>query len=206
VFDVDATITAGTVLQFWTFPENERSRRISVDLIMTDGTNLRDSGAKDENGISMHPGAGRGVLNQWTLTRCKLGGWLVGKTIDRVVIAYDYGPDTGPVSGFVDDIALFNSGAVTGVFSPDFSQAEVSIPMYPNPLTADEFTLDLSNIAGASGILMQVFDVWGRALLQKNLRAGQIETVALPHLPAGTYWVALTGDHFRYSKKLMKRF
>ncbi|WP_239014434.1 hypothetical protein [Archangium violaceum] len=65
---------------------------------MTDGSTLRDSGATDVNGISMHPGASRGTVNAWTQTKSRIGQWLAGKTIDRIMITYDYGPLTGACS------------------------------------------------------------------------------------------------------------
>src|SRR5205823_3755313 len=52
VFQVNIPVTANTKLSFWTFPQTALSRYVSVDLIMTDGTTLRNSGATDINGIS----------------------------------------------------------------------------------------------------------------------------------------------------------
>jgi len=107
-FDVNIPIQSTTQLSFWTYPQNSLSQHITVDLIMTDGSTLRDSGATDSNGVSMHPGAARGTVNAWTQTRSRIGQWLAGKTIDRIVIAYDYGPLTGDFRGYVDDIAIAN--------------------------------------------------------------------------------------------------
>jgi hypothetical protein len=76
--------------------------------IMTDGTSLRDSGATDVNGLGMHPGASRGTVNAWTQTKSRIGQWLAGKTIDRILLTYDYGPLTGDFVGYVDDIEISN--------------------------------------------------------------------------------------------------
>ena len=54
-FDVDVPITADTELMFWIYPQQELGRYVSVDLVMTDGTTLRDSGAIDHNGIIAFP-------------------------------------------------------------------------------------------------------------------------------------------------------
>lgn len=105
-YDVDIPVQASTSLSFWTYPQNSLGRYASVDLVMTDGSTLRDSGAKDLNGVSMHPGAGRGTVNTWTQTKSSIGQWLAGKTIDRILIGYDYGPLTGDFSGYVDDIEI----------------------------------------------------------------------------------------------------
>ncbi|WP_394848473.1 glycoside hydrolase family 71/99-like protein [Pendulispora brunnea] len=107
-FDVNIPVQAATQLSFWTYPQNSLSQHITVDLIMTDGSTLRDSGATDLNGVSMHPGAARGTVNAWTQTRSRIGQWLAGKTIDRILIAYDYGPLTGDFRGYVDDITIAN--------------------------------------------------------------------------------------------------
>jgi len=107
-FQLNVSVQSNTYLTFWTYPQDDLSRHVTVDLIMTDGSTLRDSGATDVNGISMHPGAGRGTVNAWTQTRSRIGQWLAGKTIDRVLIAYDYGPLTGDFRAYVDDIEISN--------------------------------------------------------------------------------------------------
>jgi hypothetical protein len=106
VFDVDIPVDTNTLMHFWTYPTNEISRFVSVDLIMTDGTSLRDSGALDINGGSMHPAAGRGIVNTWTKTTSVIGTWLAGKTVDRILIAYDHGPETGDFRTYADDISI----------------------------------------------------------------------------------------------------
>jgi len=106
VFDVNIPVNLTTDLNFWTYPLDANGRYISVDLLMTDGTTLRGSGAKDMNGVSMHPATGRGTINMWTRTKCNIGNWLNGKTIDKILIAYDNGPSTGNFSGYIDDISV----------------------------------------------------------------------------------------------------
>ena len=73
---------------------------------MTDGTTLRDSGATDLQGVSMHPGAERGTVNAWTRIQSRIGQWLAGKTIDRILVTYDYGPQTGDFRAFIDDLEV----------------------------------------------------------------------------------------------------
>jgi hypothetical protein len=79
-----------------------------VDFVCTDGTTLRDSGAVDQNGISMHPGNSRGTVNLWNQVQCNVGQWLNGKTIDRILVGYDLGPSTGQFHGYIDDIQINN--------------------------------------------------------------------------------------------------
>ena len=37
----------------------------------------------------MHPGAERGAVNAWTRIQSRIGQWLAGKTIDRLLVTYD---------------------------------------------------------------------------------------------------------------------
>jgi hypothetical protein len=62
-----------------------------VDLVMTDGTTLRDSGARDQNNDKMHPqfGKKRGTVDQWSQTKSIIGQSLNGKTIDKILIGYE---------------------------------------------------------------------------------------------------------------------
>lgn len=82
-------------------------RYVSIDLMMTDGTTtLRGTAATDVNGVSMHPATGRGTVGSWTKTTSNIGLWLNGKTIDKILVAYDNGPSTGDFSTYMDDIAI----------------------------------------------------------------------------------------------------
>jgi hypothetical protein len=85
---------------------------VAVDYHCTDGATLRDSGALDYNGISMHPNAGHGgnlPLNAWTNIKCNVGQWLAGKTVDKIWVAYDHPPATGQFRGYIDDIKITNN-------------------------------------------------------------------------------------------------
>jgi hypothetical protein len=108
VLDVNIPVSATTKLKFWKFPTNNLSRYVTVDLVMIDGTTLRDSGAQDQNGASMHPGTAKGTVNVWGQTISNIGTWLNGKTIDKVLIAYDHGADTGDFKAYIDDIIIEN--------------------------------------------------------------------------------------------------
>ncbi len=62
----------------------------SVDLITTDGTTLRDSGAKDQNGLSAHPATdiSKYARDNWYHRKISLD-LLAGKTLKGVMIATD---------------------------------------------------------------------------------------------------------------------
>ncbi|WP_146210035.1 hypothetical protein [Vitiosangium sp. GDMCC 1.1324] len=111
VFDVNIPITAATKLSYWIHPQQDNARYVAVDFVCTDGSTLRDSGASDLNGFSMHAHAGHGraiPLNTWTQIRSNVGQWLNGKTIDRILVSYDRPASTGDYRGFIDDIVITN--------------------------------------------------------------------------------------------------
>jgi hypothetical protein len=111
VFDVNIPITASTRLSYWIHPQQDNGRYVAVDFVCTDGTTLRDSGATDLNGVSMHANAGHGgaiPLNTWTQIRSNVGQWLSGKTIDRILVSYDRPAGTGDYRGYIDDIVITN--------------------------------------------------------------------------------------------------
>jgi hypothetical protein len=106
-FQTAIPVDINTRLSFWTNPQNANGRYVSVDLITTDGTALRNVGAKDTTGVAMHPSTGRGTIGSWQKTVCYIGQWLQGKTIDRIVIAYDDGaPSVGNILSYIDDISV----------------------------------------------------------------------------------------------------
>lgn len=110
-FDVDIPVNETTQLSYWLYPEQELGRHVAVDFRATDNSTLRDSGAVDQYGVSMHPGSAKGVVGEFTETRCDVGKWLAGKTIDEIYVAYDYTPDTGYFAAWIDDIVISDSAA-----------------------------------------------------------------------------------------------
>ena len=106
VFSVNIPVNSNTKLSYWSYPGNTLGRFVAVDLIMTDGTTLRDSGAVDQNGVSVHPAAGRGAVGQWSQTICNIGQWLNGKTIAKIDIAYDHSGATNEFLNWLDDIEI----------------------------------------------------------------------------------------------------
>ncbi len=51
---VSLSITSDSYLEYYIYPQNDNGRYVGVDFHCTDGTTLRDSGAVDQNGYSMH--------------------------------------------------------------------------------------------------------------------------------------------------------
>src|SRR5260370_9413869 len=82
VFSVNMPISSTTVLDYWIYPQQDNGRYVAVDFHCTDGTTLRDSGAVDQNGFSVHPNAGHCgniPINAWSEVRSNLGPQLPGK-------------------------------------------------------------------------------------------------------------------------------
>lgn len=109
LFDVHTPIAADSTLTYWIYPQVANATSVAIDLSLTDGRSLRDSGAVDQFGVRAHPqfqGEGnRLILNQWNQIRVSLAP-LAGGTIDQIRIGYDQPRNTGLFRGYVDDIQL----------------------------------------------------------------------------------------------------
>ena len=116
VFDVDVAVTPSTELSYVIYPDFERddlrypSTFASVDLAFTDGTRLSELDATDQHGATLSP---RGqaasktlYTNQWNLKRSRIGAVAAGKTIDRILVAYDNPDGPADFGGWIDDIDI----------------------------------------------------------------------------------------------------
>jgi len=116
VFDVDVAVTADTELSYLVLPEFNRedlsnpATYTAVDLAFTDGTFLSELKAVDQNGIVVSAaaqGASQTLYTaQWNKRTARIGKVAAGKTVDRILIAYD--KPSGPTAfrAWYDDIAL----------------------------------------------------------------------------------------------------
>ncbi|RSM53875.1 alpha-mannosidase, partial [Actinoplanes sp. ATCC 53533] len=116
VFDVDVAVTADTELSYLVLPEFNRedlsnpATYTAVDLAFTDGTFLSELKAVDQNGIVVSAaaqGASQTLYTgQWNKRTARIGEVAAGKTVDRILIAYD--KPSGPTAfrAWYDDIAL----------------------------------------------------------------------------------------------------
>jgi lysophospholipase L1-like esterase len=109
VFDVSLLVTDQTELSYRIFPQDQNGTHVAVDLALADGRSLRDSGAVDQNGTSIHPdGQGAGghlVVNQWNEVKVSLAK-LTGATIEDIRIGYDQPGGTGPFRGYIDEVRI----------------------------------------------------------------------------------------------------
>ncbi len=130
VFDVSAqnlAITSTSKLSYWIFPQSSATSNlvsgnssscVAIDMVFTDGSNLRDSGVTDQTGDRVHPAfqCGHLTMDAWNNVTANLGS-LSGKTVARIVVAYDQPANTGGYRGYVDDIAI-STGSVTPTNTP----------------------------------------------------------------------------------------
>ena len=119
VFDVDVRVNRETELSYLIYPRfitddlSYPSTYAAVDLAFTDGTYLSDLGAEDQHGEELSPaGQGRSkslYTNQWNLKRSRIGAVAAGKTVDRILVAYDNPDGPADFQGWVDDITIDGS-------------------------------------------------------------------------------------------------
>lgn len=116
VFDVDVRVGRDTQLAYRVFPSMADGDRdydatnVSVDLAFTDGTYLSDLGARDQHGFPLSP-RGQGAskvlyVNQWNDVASRIGSVAAGKTVDRILVAYDSPDGPAEFRGWIDDVSL----------------------------------------------------------------------------------------------------
>lgn len=116
LFDVNVKVLPDTQLSYRLYPSMADGDRdydatnVAVDLAFTDGTYLSGLGATDQHGFTLSPqgqGAAKTLyVNQWNSVASRIGSVAAGKTIDRVLLAYD--SPTGPAKfrGWLDDVVI----------------------------------------------------------------------------------------------------
>ncbi|WP_440962304.1 GH92 family glycosyl hydrolase [Paenibacillus nitricinens] len=119
IYDTDILVTPSTELSYYIAPEfTDKDQTLytstytSVDLYFADGTYLHELGAVDQHGIKLNPqdqGKSKTLYNnQWNFKSAKIGDVAAGKTIQRILIAYD-NPAAEKGTGFkgtIDDILI----------------------------------------------------------------------------------------------------
>ncbi|MGW4031124.1 GH92 family glycosyl hydrolase [Streptomyces sp. NPDC004838] len=116
IFDVDTVVRRDTELSYKIFPSMPESAldyaatNVSVDLAFTDGTYLSDLGAVDSYGGALTPqgqgAAKRLYVNQWNRVASAIGSVAAGRTVDRILVAYDSAKGPARFQGWLDDISL----------------------------------------------------------------------------------------------------
>ncbi|KQW45828.1 MULTISPECIES: GDSL-type esterase/lipase family protein [unclassified Roseateles] len=140
LYDLALPVAANTVLSYWIRPDNLNGRSTAVDVLFTDGSWLRNLGAVDQRGITLHPNAqgsgGQLQVGQWNLVSSKIGAVAAGKTIQRVAIGYDQPGATGPFSASVDELSIAQAPFATSFETTD------------SPLTWSDTVRASANVGG----------------------------------------------------------
>ncbi|MBL1084189.1 GH92 family glycosyl hydrolase [Streptomyces actinomycinicus] len=116
VFDVNVKVGGDTRLSYRIFPSMADGDRdydathVAVDLAFTDGTYLSGLRALDQRGFPLTPrgqGASKALyVNQWNDVSAQIGSVAAGKTVDRILVAYDSPDGPAKFRGWLDDVAL----------------------------------------------------------------------------------------------------
>lgn len=117
ILDVDIKVTPDSVLSYYIFPEfmdpshtDYASTYASVDLAFSDGTYLHDLELVDQHDIKLDPqsqGDSKTLYaNQWNFKKADLGDVAAGKTIERIMVAYDNQEGPATFTGHIDDIKI----------------------------------------------------------------------------------------------------
>ena len=104
-------VASNTWMSYWMLPQQDNGRYVAVDLHCTDGTTLSGTQAVDTEGVPVAPANGHGgnlPLYAWTNSRCHVGQWLAGKTIDKIWIGYARQNGSGQYRGYIDDLVIDN--------------------------------------------------------------------------------------------------
>jgi predicted alpha-1,2-mannosidase len=116
VFDVNVAVGRDTRLSYRIFPQladgdlDYDATNVAVDLAFTDGSYLSDLGAVDQHGFALSPrgqGAAKGLyVNQWNNVVARIGSVAAGRTVDRILVAYDSPKGPARFRGWIDDVTI----------------------------------------------------------------------------------------------------
>ena len=112
-------IGTSKTLSYWIYPQSNatstwvpagsnNSTCVAIDMIFTDGSTLRDSGAVDQNGDRIHPASqcGHLTLDTWNHVTVNLAANNANKQISRILVGYDHPGSTGGYRGYLDDLSI----------------------------------------------------------------------------------------------------
>ncbi|MBL7260838.1 hypothetical protein [Paractinoplanes lichenicola] len=110
------TIKPTTSLTYWIYPQANTVRPevkpanstcVAIDLLFSDGKNLRDSQLKDTRGNRAHPAfqCNKVTAGKWNQVVVPLGA-LAGKKVTTLVVGYDQPGAKGGYRGLIDDVKI----------------------------------------------------------------------------------------------------
>ena len=119
MFDVskqNITVSPGMHFSYWIFPQSSanndlasgnNSAYVALDLIFSDGSNLRASSLTNQYGVPVNPANQGSVLqlDTWNYVTMDLTP-LAGKTINRIDLGHSQPNGLGGYRGYVDDLSI----------------------------------------------------------------------------------------------------
>ncbi|MGA7306954.1 MAG: S8 family peptidase [Rhodothermales bacterium] len=129
------------------------------------------------------------------------------RTILRATASQASNPDNKLGWGVINSQAAVSLSkvAITGTETEGLPEGSPSIAVYPNP-AADESVVSVDSPPERGDIRIALYDVLGREVVEaRPARAGQAVTATLTvrNLPAGTYFVSISGDGIAESRPLI---
>jgi hypothetical protein len=122
IYDLSGSpLAIGTAktLSYWIYPQSNattpyvaagstNSECVAIDMIFTDGSTLRDSGAVDQFGNKAHPASqcGHLTLDTWNHVTVNLATNNANKSISRILVGYDQPGGSGGYRGYIDDLTI----------------------------------------------------------------------------------------------------
>jgi hypothetical protein len=110
----DYTLQSGDYLEYdiyWT----STTDKTAFDLVCSDNTTLRDSGAVDQNSLSAHPSTDISAYANgvWYSRKIAIPAGLIGKTLNRYLIAMDGAPNSSTKTSYIKNVRITNgSGTI----------------------------------------------------------------------------------------------
>ena len=206
LFDINATVSEDTKLSFWIRPLDENGRYSTIDLLMTDGTRLKNVNATDINGNSMKPSAGRGKVDEWTEIVCPIGKWLNGKTIDKILIAYEGNSSSGNFSANIDDISIIdkkddNSAGIIPIKNVNTNKIYAYMDADGNNLK-----IDSRNFPEGNNLNIKILSLQGNMVTKSQTISGSIYDMNVLPLQRGVYVVVIENNkNLVFSEKILKK-
>jgi predicted alpha-1,2-mannosidase len=145
----NVVVSPGMHFSYWVFPQSptnsslvsgSNSAFVALDLLFSDGSNLRDSGLMDQHGVGIHPAkqAAALALDNWNYVTVDLTP-LAGRTVTRIDFGYEQPNASGGYRGFVDDVGFttpvadwFGTNLATGAAIAADSQQTGHLPAAAN--------------------------------------------------------------------------
>jgi predicted GH43/DUF377 family glycosyl hydrolase len=160
VFDLSSAPVAVdkySTLSYWIFPDSstsdgavngDNSTCEALDLVFSDGTALRNLGARDQNGNPATPAGqcGHLTLDQWNHVNLNIGSVANGRDISSIDVGYDQPNSSGGFHGYIDDVSLspgYASISAPGTAAPtsDVTIKATFVNPGPSAVSGARFTL-----------------------------------------------------------------